>query len=448
MNEEEQVMNPSEQNPLVPSDETEKNNRVSTDSSESLAESAPQAAEESVDSVPSPQAAEESVDSVPSSQAAEESVDSVPSPQAAEESENSAPSHQTEKETATQEGAAEQTRSLPETSKLFFTTTSEISEKTRVGSSTAPQPKREEKAVVNRAQKPKPAVKQASRKKQGASESVEKKKKASVWTTFLLALVYITIVVGIAATLSVYVIRWGNDIFALVKEEVSATVVIPEDATISEVAAILKEHRLIEYPTVFRMYIGFKNRNANPPLSFQAGEYELKSTLNYDQIVSLIKMRKKRQIVTITIPEGFTVDEIIDLFVLKGMGTREGFEEAINQYPYRYQFMEKLNEIELSPDRKYRLEGYLFPDTYDFYTDSAEVAIVDKMLTAFETRFAKEYYDRLDELGMNLDEAITLASIVQKEGKFSQDFYPISGVFHNRLNSRDLLRLQSDATIQ
>jgi len=232
----------------------------------------------------------------------------------------------------------------------------------------------------------------------------------------------------------------------LVKEEVAATVTIPENATISEVADILSENGIIRYPSVFRLYIGYKNRDTH--LDFKPGEYEVKSTLNYDQLVSLMKDRKSRSIVTITIPEGYTIDEIIDLFVSKGMGTREGFVEAINHFEYDYTFMEYLNQLELSDQRRYRLEGYLFPDTYEFYTDSKEVAIVDKMLAAFDYRFEKEYYSRLEELRMNLDEVITLASIVQMEGKFNSDFYSISGVFHNRLNSRDLKKLESDATIQ
>ncbi len=284
-------------------------------------------------------------------------------------------------------------------------------------------------------------------KKKG-TQGEGKEEKLSLGATAMIALIYIGVVVGISAILSFCGIRWANDVFALVKEEVVATVTIPEDATVSEVSKILKEKGLIEYPGVFRMYINFKNRDADPPLAFKAGEYEIRSTLNYDQIVSLIKDRKSRRIVTITIPEGYTVDDIIHLFTSQGIGTREGFVEAINHFEYSYDFMEKLGEIELSADRKYRLEGYLFPDTYEFYTDSSEVAIVDKLLAAFDARFEKDYYARLEEIGMNLDQLVTLASIVQKEGKFNSDFYPIAGVFFNRLNSNTLKRLQSDATVQ
>ncbi|MBR2616336.1 MAG: endolytic transglycosylase MltG, partial [Clostridia bacterium] len=136
------------------------------------------------------------------------------------------------------------------------------------------------------------------------------------------------------------------------------------------------------------------------------------------------------------------------LFTSQGIGTKEGFVDAIQNYDYSYRFLEELEKNGLPEGRKYRLEGYLFPDTYEFYTDSSEIAIIDKMLTAFEAHFEGAYYDRLEEMEMTLDEVVTLASIVQMEGKFTSDFYSVSGVFHNRLNSKNMRKLQSDATVQ
>jgi len=304
-------------------------------------------------------------------------------------------------------------------------------------------------AEKKKAAAPKPLSAKSEAKAKKKTNPEEKGLRAhSFRSTIVLALIYISVVVLISAALSYFGIRWANDVFALVKDEVVSTVSIPENATISEVAGILEDHGIIEFPSIFRLYISYKNRAADPPLAFKAGDYEIKSTLNYDQIVSLIKDRKTRRIVTITIPEGYTTDEIIELFVSQGIGTREGFADAINNFPYEYTFMEKLNAISLSPDRRYRLEGYLFPDTYDFYTDSKEIAIVDKLLTAFEAHFESAYYDRLEELNMNLDEIVTLASIIQTEGKYNSDFYPISGVFHNRLKSSQYPHLESDATVQ
>ena len=347
-------------------------------------------------------------------------------------------------------GEADRTRAIPGEKSLRTASGTKIADQTRVGSSVTVSPK-SASPQAKPLQKKNTAKTWAERIKKGKKEPTPEEKKAirsSLRSTAIMALIYIGVVVTISAILSFFGISWANDVFALVKDEVVATVTIPENATISEVAEILRDSDLIQYPTIFRLYISFKNRDANPPLGFRAGEYELRSTLNYDQLVGMIKDRRSRAIETITIPEGYTIDQIIDLFTSKGMGTRQGFEDAINNYPYDYTFMDRLREITFSSGRRYRLEGYLFPDTYDFYTDSSEIAIVDKMLAAFEAHFESEYYARLDELGMNLDQVITLASIVQMEGKYDADFYPISGVFHNRLASKTLKRLQSDATVQ
>ncbi len=268
-------------------------------------------------------------------------------------------------------------------------------------------------------------------------------------STVARALIYIALVVAVSAILSALAIDFANDIFALVKDDVTAQIEVPENASISEVATLLKQNGIIKHPLIFRLYVNFRHRKDTTPLTFKPGTYELKSTLNYDQITNLIKYKSTRDIITITVPEGLTVNETIQLFLDKGLGTREGFIAAINDYPYEYTFMEHLNAITFSEARHYRLEGYLFPDTYDFYTDSSEVVIIDKMLAAFEAHFEKAYYDRLTELNKNLDEVVILASIVQMEGRTEKDFYSIAGVFYNRMeNPAWFPYLGSDATIQ
>ncbi|MBR2634233.1 MAG: endolytic transglycosylase MltG [Clostridia bacterium] len=344
---------------------------------------------------------------------------------------------------------SEGTRAIGDANHLRHTSTSQIAQETRVGNHADLRRAERERRAASYAQREEEAAKaeaMAYEMERKAEKRRIRKARFSLGSTLTVSLIYIAFVVAVSAVLSYYGINWANDIFALVKDEVVSTVTIPENATISEVAEILEDNGLIRYPAVFRFYIGYKNRDK--ALQFKPGEYELKSTLNYDQMVSVMKDRKTRSIVKITIPEGYTTDEIIHLFVSQGIGTREGFLYAINEFEYDYPFMERLMALELSPDRKYRLEGYLFPDTYEFYTDSKEVAIVDKMLAAFQYHFEEGYYARLDELGMNLDQIITLASIIQSEGKFAYDFAGISGVFHNRLRSKTLKKLQSDATIQ
>lgn len=330
-------------------------------------------------------------------------------------------------------------------------------QKTKISAPVKAAPEREKAQGSGKANDPadkktdgeKPSEKRyaARPKRRTADDKPKIKDRGGITLGLIKALIYIAAVLAVSGFLGITGVRWGNDIFAFVKEERTATVVIPEYATADEIADLLKSNGLISEPSAFKFWLKFKYKNKN--LVIVPGVYELKSTMNYDQMIYEIRQKPApRQIVDITIPEGYTVDQIIDMLVDEyHIGTREGFVKAINEYPYDYVFMKELEKSELSPNRKYRLEGYIFPARYEVYSDISEVGIVDYFLSAFEKRFDKMYYDRLIDLDMTLDEAITLASIIQAEGKFDSEFYTISSVFHNRLASTNMKKLESDATI-
>ncbi len=262
----------------------------------------------------------------------------------------------------------------------------------------------------------------------------------------LKALLYIVFVFAAAGMLSYFAISVGNDVFALVKSDAEYTVVVPEGADIDDIADILAENGIIKYPTVFKIYSMLRKDNGN----FVAGEYSITPAQDYDDLLYAFKPKKpKRTEVSVTIPEGYTVDDIIDLFVSKGMGTREGFVDAIQNYDFEFWFLDEL-QGNMDPARPYRLEGYLFPDTYYFYSDSSEETILYKMLSNFNAKFPEEYKIRCEELGMTVDQVITLASIIQMEAKYADEYGKVSSVFHNRMNKpRETNgKLESDATIQ
>ncbi len=263
----------------------------------------------------------------------------------------------------------------------------------------------------------------------------------------LKAVVYIAFVLVVSGFLAIYGIRVANDIFAFVKDDMTVEVTITEGMNLEDVSELLYEKGLIENADWFRIYMEFKEKGEVD--AFVPGTYTLNSTMNYNTLFSSLTPRAGRAVISVTIPEGFTVDQIIDLLVEKGIGTREGYVDAIQNYDYNYKFMDVLKSIELKDGRKYRLEGYLYPNTYEFYQDSGEIAVVDKMLNEFEKQFLAEYSDRLTELGRNMDEILVLASMIEREALKPEDMGYISAVFHNRLNnSASFPYLQSDATVQ
>ena len=272
-------------------------------------------------------------------------------------------------------------------------------------------------------------------------------------SSFLLkAVLYMVVVLIISAYLSYYIILMGNDMFALKTGDTPISVTVPEGATEEDVISLLLERGLIDSEWAFSFYMDHYKDGAE--LTFIPGEHVLNTNMNYSQLLGALTISSRdRQTVTLTFPEGFTVDDVIDLFVKNGVGTREGFIEAINNYPYKHEFVRLLDQNGWPEDRAYRLEGYLYPDTYDFYTDTEEYLAINKLLNNFNDKiwvdWKTTYGEVCDEMGLSLDDIVTLASMVQAEGKTAEDFEYISYVFHNRLNhSRDFPNLESDATIQ
>ncbi len=255
------------------------------------------------------------------------------------------------------------------------------------------------------------------------------------------AMVYIVAVIAISIGLSVFVIDTANDVFKFVVDDKIVGVTIPENATIDDLADILYDAGAVKHKWAFKLWSKMKDAKAE----FIPGDYEISTTLNYDYLRSAFKPSSQRTEVRITIPEGYTVDEIIDRFIENGIGTREGFVDVINNYDFDYPFLDGLITRE---GRIYRLEGYLFPDTYYFYDDSSEVTVIKKMLDNFNRKFISEYYARCAELGLSVDDAIILASMVEKETRYADELGYVSSVFHNRIKySATFPYLNSDATI-
>lgn len=266
------------------------------------------------------------------------------------------------------------------------------------------------------------------------------------------AIIYLVFVLIAAVYCSYFAVTGINDMFALVSLEKEANVTVTETTTIDDVTEALKEQGVIKYPWLFKLYCEVYGDGTDVKLI--PGDYSIPDNLNFSNILyRLTTVKVERTAVWVTVPEGYTVDQIIDLLVSKGIGTKEKYVDAINNYPYKHEFVQLLDEMGYSEDRVYRLEGYLFPDTYEFYTDTAEYLVINRFLNNFNSRFWRfydeEYKADVEAMGMTFDDIVTLASLVQMEARHIIDYEPISYVFHNRLNhSNTYPCLESDATIQ
>lgn len=268
----------------------------------------------------------------------------------------------------------------------------------------------------------------------------------SLVVSMLRAVVYLVVVSVIAAVLSIAVINVGNDVYAFVKNDDSIDVTIPEGATREDIAEILYENGVIKYKSVFKLYGSIKHIEDN----FVAGDYTVTPMMNYKSLYNEFKEKPVSGTSWITIPEGYTTDEIIDLMLSYDIGgTKEDYVKAINEDEYDYWFVKELDDAKVmeNGERFYKLDGYLFPDTYEFYNASSAHTVINKMLQRFDEVYTDVFKQRAKEVGFTTDQAVILASIIEKEAGHSSDFRNVSSVFHNRLNnSATFPRFESDAT--
>lgn len=250
---------------------------------------------------------------------------------------------------------------------------------------------------------------------------------------------YAMMVIVASLLLAVYALHVANDALALMKPSSDLSVKIEKGSTVGRIARELKDAGLIEYRWAFVLFAKVTG-NAD---SFQYGTYVLNTDMDYLELVTnLQKTASFRATVTVMIPEGAELREIIATLDEKNVCTAEELWDAVENHPFDYDFLQNL------PERENRLEGYLFPDTYEFFEQSDAVTVLTKFLDNFEVKFSQELRDRAEEIGMSIDEVVTLASVIEREAASDEDRATVSSVFHNRLNSTQYPLLQSCATVQ
>ena len=221
-------------------------------------------------------------------------------------------------------------------------------------------------------------------------------------------------------------------------EEVLVTV--QQGETSASIARSLKEAGVIRYPTVFRYYLKYTGKSAN----LQYGDFMLIQGEGYDAIIDTMSQYVKKETVSVTFPEGITAQRFAQLMEEAGLCSAEEFLDVANNGDFsQYSFWNQIPEDE---NRFMKCEGYLFPDTYEFFADDTVYNYVDKLYGEFDAKVTPEMRQRAAELGMTLEQVITLASFVQEEAGNAEDAR-VSAVFHNRLAADSPFpRLESNAS--
>lgn len=262
---------------------------------------------------------------------------------------------------------------------------------------------------------------------------------------------YLILVVAASAVLAGAAWLMLGDVFALNKPSRSAVITVEKTTTVQEVARMLKDSGLIEYQPLFRLFCRFTKVRVgtDPSEKIRPGTYELNTNMDYNALVNAMSAKSgSRLTVSVTIPEGYTIDQIFALLEEKKVLERSVLQETAANYDFKFSFLKGV----LPLGDYHRLEGYLFPDTYEFYMGGGEseaVQALNKMILRFDQQFPDSLRKKADDIGYSVHDIVTIASLIEKETDGSDQAH-IASVIYNRLErptGETLGFLQIDASI-
>ncbi len=218
-------------------------------------------------------------------------------------------------------------------------------------------------------------------------------------------------------------------------QEVNKVITIPRGANSGQIGNLLVRHGLIKSRTAFRFYALYRGLDNK----LQAGDYNLQNSLSTPQIMERLAKGETFRF-NFTIPEGYNLKQIADKLAEKKLINRERFLDLIAHGRFNYDFLQDLPE---SPNR---LEGYLFPDTYRITNKTSEEQVIEMMLARFAREITPEFRQAAAKNKLTIHQAVTLASLIEREVKKDEERPKAAAVFLNRLERG--WKLESCATVQ
>lgn len=284
--------------------------------------------------------------------------------------------------------------------------------------------------------------KHALKKKKKEEKKLAKaknKKNKSIFRLFWFVAVLI-----IGSMFGMFAVTGINDMLAVNRtEDTKVKIEIPENPDLDVVTTVLVENNVIEEELFFKLFAIVTKSDDE----FTQGTYEIATNKDYEAIINFLLSTSNRQdTVTVTIPEGLNVREIANTLKDNGaISDTDKFLELCNSdhFDEDYDFIKAIPNKE---DRYYKLEGYLYPDTYLFYKNQDPEDVIYTFLNNFESRYEDKQevkgYDKrveidkmVEESEYSLDEIMIIASIIQAEAANKEDMYYISSIIHNRLEA-------------
>lgn len=233
----------------------------------------------------------------------------------------------------------------------------------------------------------------------------------------------------------------------LAQEEREIPVSIQQGSGTAAIASQLEEQGIIRNALIFKVYLKWNGEGSR----FQAGKYAFRPGVTYDDIIAKLNGGEvvPEEMVRFTIPEGYTVEQIADKLSNDGFVDKDRFLKLANDTAWLKGQAPIAAHIPTDAKLKHRLEGYLFPETYELKKGSSEEEIIARMVQETEKRLSQAsatWESDLKTRGLTLHDMLTLASLVEREAVVDAERPLIAGVIDNRIAKG--MRLQIDATVQ
>ena len=272
----------------------------------------------------------------------------------------------------------------------------------------------------------------------GSAKAVKRKKKANtVFSTYL----FFIIVIAISMLISVYAIFCLNDVFGMTKSNVITTVSYSQEIKDPlEAIDILADNGLITCRNFCKFMINMEVMLFNDSTAldgpFEPGTYYLNGKMGVENmLIAMLGQSETNETVTLTFPEGYTVGDIVkklvDNEVCKDKAALLAVIESTDFADYPL-----VADRTAKESVPYRLEGYLFPDTYNFFVGQSPTSTIEVFLKNAEAKITDEYRERAKKIGFTMDEIIIIASIVQAEAGNTEQMATIAGIIENRLKDK------------
>lgn len=248
----------------------------------------------------------------------------------------------------------------------------------------------------------------------------------------LVTFVWLALILAIGVTLGRMLWICAADVLAFGREDKAVTITIYESDSMEDITNKLYDAGLIRYKSLFSLYASISDAEED----IQPGIYDLNTRYDYHALVNFMSPRSSREVVQLTIPEGYTCRQIFALLEENRICTAvDAGAYAASGELDDYWFLENV-----ARGTEYCLEGFLFPDTYEFYKNSTPKEALEKMLDNFDVRFSEEMRAQIDTLNANVTgggytvrEVTIVASLIEKESAAPSESPKIAGVIYNRL---------------